>query len=256
MAEQLLEQLISIVEGDGASRRRLQDVLTSLLAGEVVRMPDDPAKRVGSLWTSFERFRSIIENYVAISGFRVIVDESYHFAFLVHDEPRLQERLDKHTSRTAVACRLIYHQQQQSVHLTAGVRITVRDILNCLDTSGGVVTRTPRIKTAESLRTLARYDMVEFPGVFTGADDDIVVLTPVLPRRLPLTLIDGYLERTSQRRRRDADEAEGADSPADTNDDSPDSPAITNGKYAPIEEHLGSEVRATWSATHKQNGNH
>lgn len=196
MTDVSLEQLQQILNGEGAARRRLHDVLVALLAGEVIRCPDDAASRSGSVWTSFDRYREVIELYVGIAGFRVLVDEEYRFAFLVHDAARLRETLDKHTSRVAVACRLLYHRHQQTVHLGSGIRITMREILDRLDLGTGTPTRTSRSRTIESLRLLARYDMVELASPFAGVDDDTVVLSPVLPRRLPLSCIHDYLERT------------------------------------------------------------
>ena len=191
-----LEALHRVLASDGAGPKRLRELTASLLAGEVVRLPDDPRLRLGSDWAFLDRHRDAVAEYVSVAGFRLLVDEEYHFAFLVHPEPRLREVLDKATSRVAVACRLLYHQAQQTVRLTAGVDVTMRRLLEYLDVSNGTGARTPRVKTIEALRHLARYDMITLPPRFSGADDDTFAITPVLAHRLPLSAIQSYLQRT------------------------------------------------------------
>lgn len=178
-----------------ASQRQIREVLSRLLAGEVIRRPEEVHLRAGSEWAVYQRFRALVEQYAHIGGFRVLEDPDYAFVFFVHDAPRLRETLDKATSRVAVACRLLYHRQQQSVKLQ-DAETTMREILDLLDLSGGEGRRTARTRTITGLHTLARHGMVALPPRFEGRDDERVVLTPVLPRRLPLSAVQGYLERT------------------------------------------------------------
>ena len=210
MTEDNLDALRRALAGEGSTARRFRTVAAKLLAGEVVRMPEAPTERLGSDWSFLDRYRDAFAEYVGIAGFRVLVDEDYKFACLVHDDPALRETLDKATSRVAVACRLLYHREQQTVHLTAGVEVTMRDLLERLDLTGGVGNRTPRIKTLEALRTLARFEMVSLPPRFSGYEEERFMITPVLPRRLPLTSIQDYLERTRPGRLQSGSETIGA----------------------------------------------
>ena len=178
-----------------ASQRQIREVLSRLLAGEVIRRPEEVHLRAGSEWAVYQRFRTLVDQYAHIGGFRVLEDPDYAFVFFVHDTPRLRETLDKATSRAAVACRLLYHRQQQSVKLQ-DAETTMREILDLLDLSGGEGRRTARARTITGLHTLARHGMIALPPRFEGRDDERVVLTPVLPRRLPLSAVHGYLERT------------------------------------------------------------
>lgn len=178
-----------------ASQRQIREMLSRLLAGEVIRRPEEIHLRAGSEWAVYQRFRAVVEQYAHIGGFRVLEDPDYAFVFFVHDAPRLRETLDKATSRVAVACRLLYHRQQQSVKLQ-DAETTMREILDLLDLSGGEARRTARTRTITGLHTLARHGMIVLPPRFEGRDDERVVLTPVLPRRLPLSAVQGYLERT------------------------------------------------------------
>lgn len=196
MTNASLDALRHVLAGDGSAPRRFRMIAAQLLAGDILRLPEDPTARLGSDWTFFERYREAFGEYVGIAGFRLLIDDDYKFAFLVHDAPSMREMLDKATSRVAVACRMLYHREQQTVHVTAGVDVVMRDLLERLDLTGGVGGRTPRMKTVDALRTLARYDMVTLPPRFTGYDDERFTITPVLPRRLPLTAINDYLERT------------------------------------------------------------
>lgn len=212
MSDTSLDALRRVLGGEGAAPRRFRTIAAQLLAGDVLRLPDEPTQRLGSDWAFFDRYRAAFAEYVGVAGFRLLVDEEYKFAFLVHDEPALRETLDKATSRVAVACRLLYHREQQTVHLTAGVEVAMRDLFERLDLTGAAGGRTPRVKTVESLRTLARYDMVTLPPGFTGHEEERFTITPVLPRRLPLTAIQEYLDRTRPGRLRA--EAPGADAAA------------------------------------------
>lgn len=202
MSDGSLDALRRVLAGEGATPRRFRAIAARFLSGEVLRLPDELTERLGSDWTFFERYRDAFAEYVGIAGFRLLIDPDYKFAFLVHDEPALRETLDKATSRVAVACRLLYHREQQTVHLTAGVEVTMRDLLERLDIAAGVGAHTPRTKTVEALRTLARYAMVTLATGFAGRYDERFTITPVLPRRLPLTAIQNYLERTHPSRGR------------------------------------------------------
>lgn len=216
MTDVPLDALRRVLAGDGSTPRRFRTIAAHLLAGDIVRLPDDPTARLGSDWAFFDRYREAFGEYVAVAGFRLLIDEDYRFAFLVHDEPSMREMLDKATSRVAVACRLLYHREQQTVHLTSGVEVVMRDLLERLDLTRGIGGRTPRIKTVDSLRTLERYDMVTLPPRFNGYDDERFTITPVLPRRLPLTAIQDYLERTrSAGPRTNGDGANGNDGEAE-----------------------------------------
>lgn len=194
------DALRRVLGGEGSTPRRFRTIAAQLLAGDVLKVPDEITARLGSDWAFFDRYREAFSEYVGVAGFRLLIDEDYKFAFLVHDEPSLREMLDKSTSRVAVACRLLFHREQQTVHLTAGVDVTMRDLYERLDLTGGVGGRTPRVKTLESLRTLARFDMVNLPSRFTGHEEERFTITPVLARRLPLTSIQEYLTRTRPRR--------------------------------------------------------
>ena len=206
MTTTALDALQRVLAGEGAAPRRFRAIAAHFLAGDVLRMPDEPTARLGSDWAFFDRHREAFSEYLGVAGFRLLIDEDYRFAFVVHDEPALREMLDKATSRVAVACRILYHREQQTVHLTAGVEVTMRDLFERLDLTGGVGTRTPRVRTLEALRTLARFDMVTLPSRFTGQEDERFTITPVLARRLPLTAIQEYLDKTRPGRGR-ADEA-------------------------------------------------
>lgn len=222
MTDSALDAVRHVLAGEGATPRRFRTIAAQLLAGGVLRMPDVPTQRLGSDWAFFDRYRDAFAEYVGIAGFRLLIDEDYKFAFLVHDEPALRETLDKATSRVAVACRLLYHREQQTVHLTAGVEVVMRDLLERLDLTGGLGGRTPRVKTLEALRTLARFDMVALPPRFSGREDERFTITPVLPRRLPLTAIQEYLDHTRPGRGRVEDPGDLGDDGEDTemaNDD-------------------------------------
>ena len=223
MTENTLDDLHRVLAGDGSTPRRFRTIAAQLMAGSVLRIPEVVTQRIGSDWAFFDRYREAFAEYVGVAGFRLLIDEDYKFAFLVHDEPALRESLDKATSRVAVACRLLYHREQQTVHLTAGVEVVMRDLLERLDLTGGVGGRTPRVKTMEALRTLARFDMVELPSRFTGHEDERFTITPILPRRLPLTAIQDYLDRTRPGRgRSEPSEASDRDDPDATDPDDAD----------------------------------
>lgn len=221
MTDVNLDAVRRVLAGEGSTPRRFRTVAAKLLAGDVLRIPEEPTRRLGSDWAFFDRFREAFGEYVSIAGFRLLVDEGYKFAFLVHDDPAMREMLDKSTSRVAVACRLLYHREQQTVHLTAGVEVSMRDLLERLDLTGGLGGRTPRVKTLEALRTLARFEMVTLPPRFNGYEDERFTITPVLPRRLPLTAIQDYLDRTRPGRTRgegNITAPDGADDAGDGND--------------------------------------
>src|SRR6266478_6295558 len=92
-----------------AQRDRFQQVITRLLAGEVLT-PGSPLKPDAD-WRFAERFRELIDSYLRIGGWRFDIDLGLRLARAVHEIGSQRVRFSKLESLVLCSLRLYYQGQ-------------------------------------------------------------------------------------------------------------------------------------------------
>src|SRR5260370_3488155 len=92
-----------------AQRERFQQVITRLLAGEVLT-PGSPLK-LDADWRFAERFRELIDSYLRLGGWRFDIDLGLRLARAVHELGTQRVRFSKLESLLLCSLRLYYHEQ-------------------------------------------------------------------------------------------------------------------------------------------------
>src|SRR6266481_8170933 len=106
-----------------AQRDRFQQVVTRLLAGEVLT-PGSPLKPDPD-WRFSERFRELIGSYLRMGGWRFDIDLGLRLARAVHETGSQRVRFSKLESLVLCSLRLYYHEPMRIAAEEARCEINV-----------------------------------------------------------------------------------------------------------------------------------
>lgn len=166
-----------------AQRDRFQQVVTRLLAGEVLT-PGPPLKPDPD-WRFAERFRDLIDSYLRIGGWRLDIDLGLRLARAVHESGRQRVRLDKLESLLLCSLRLYYHEQMRIASDEERCEITVGLFREMLVHAGKPSAQLTGRRLARAIRRLARHSLVQVERGFEARDDEIVRVSPLIEKVLP-----------------------------------------------------------------------
>jgi len=164
-------------------RDRFQQVLTRLLAGEVLT-PGSPLKPDAD-WRFAERFRDLIDSYLRIGGWRFDIDLGLRLARAVHESGAQRVRFSKLESLLLCSLRLHYHEQMRIAAEEEGCEISVGALRERLVHAGKASAQlSPRV-LAQALRRLRRHSLVQISPGFEGGDDEVIGVPPLIEKVLP-----------------------------------------------------------------------
>jgi len=168
---------------EASQRDRFQQVVTRLLAGEVLT-PGSPLKPDPD-WRFAERFRELIDSYLRIGGWRLDIDLGLRLARAVHETGAQRVRFSKLESLLLCAVRLYYHEQMRLATEEERCEIAVGTLRERLVHAGKPAAQLSPRALAPALRRLARHSLVQVPRGFEGRDDEFVVVTALVEKVLP-----------------------------------------------------------------------
>lgn len=166
-----------------AQRDRFQQVITRLLAGEVLT-PGSPLKPDAD-WRFAERFRELIDSYLRIGGWRFDIDLGLRLARAVHEIGSQRVRFSKLESLVLCSLRLYYHEQMRIAAEEDSCEINVGVLRERLVHAGKPAVQLSGRVLAPALRRLARHSLVQITRGFEARDDEAVVVTPLVEKVLP-----------------------------------------------------------------------
>src|SRR2546425_9856135 len=160
---------------EASQRDRFQQVVTRLLAGEVLT-PGSPLKPAPD-WRFAERFRELIDSYLRIGGWRLDIDLGLRLARAVHETGAQRVRFSKLESVLLCAVRLYYHEQMRLATEEERCEIAVGTLRERLVHAGKPAAQLSPRALAPALRRLARYSLVQVPRGFGGRGDRFLRVT-------------------------------------------------------------------------------
>jgi len=166
-----------------AQRDRFQQVITRLLAGEVLT-PGSPLKPDAD-WRFAERFRELIDSYLRIGGWRFDIDLGLRLARAVHEIGSQRVRFSKLESLVLCSLRLYYHEQMRIAAEEDRCEINVGVLRERLVHAGKPAVQLSARVLAPALRRLARHSLVQVTRGFEARDDEVVLVTPLVEKVLP-----------------------------------------------------------------------
>ncbi|MBI5489007.1 MAG: DUF4194 domain-containing protein [Deltaproteobacteria bacterium] len=188
-----MEFLEDFAELEPGQRERFQQVVTRLLAGEV--LTPGPALRPDPDWRFAERFRELIDSYLRIGGWRFDIDLGLRLARAVHETGAQRVRFSKLESLLLCALRLFYHEQMRAAGDELRCEIQVGTLRERLVHAGKSAAQLSARVLAPALRRLARHSLVQVARGFEGHDDETVVVTPLVEKVLPPDRIQDIEQR-------------------------------------------------------------
>ena len=166
-----------------AQRDRFQQVVTRLLAGEVLT-PGSPLKPDPD-WRFAERYRELIDSYLRIAGWRFDIDLGLRLARAVHETGAQRVRFSKLESLLLCCLRLYYHEQMRLASEEERCEISIGMLRERLVHAGKPVAQLSARVLAPAVRRLARHSLVEVTRGFEGRDDELLVVMPLIEKVLP-----------------------------------------------------------------------
>ena len=168
---------------ESAQKDRFQQVVTRLLAGEVLT-PGSPLKPDPD-WRFAERFRELIDSYLRFGGWTLDIDLGLRIARAVHEAGAQRVRFSKLESLLLCALRLYYHEQMRSAAEEDRCEIGVGSLRERLVQTGKPAVQLSSRALAPALRRLARHSLVQIARGFEAQDDEIIVVNPIIEKVLP-----------------------------------------------------------------------
>lgn len=166
-----------------AQRDRFQQVITRLLAGEVLA-PGSPLKPDPD-WRFAERFRELIDSYLRVGGWRFDIDLGLRLARAVHEVGTQRVRFSKLESLLLCSLRLYYHEQMRLSSEEERCEISIGMLRERLVHAGKPVVQLSMRVLAPAVRRLARHSLVQVTRGFEGRDDELLVVMPLVEKVLP-----------------------------------------------------------------------
>src|SRR5690348_15420359 len=142
---------------ESAQKDRFQQVVTRLLAGEVLT-PGSPLKPDPD-WRFAERFRELIDSYLRFGGWTLDIDLGLRIARAVHEAGAQRVRFSKLESLLLCALRLYYHEQMRSAAEEDRCEIGVGSLRERLVQTGKPAVQLSSRALAPALRRLARHSL-------------------------------------------------------------------------------------------------
>ncbi len=196
-----------------AQREHFRRVVTRLLGGDVLvpgsALQPDPD------WRFTERYRDLLNAYLAIGGWYLDLDPALRLARAVHLEGAQRVRLTKLESLVLCLLRLVYHEAMRDVSEEVRVEVKVGDLRERLIQAGKPLHAVSRRILRDALRRLARHSLVELARGFDGEDGELVAISPVIEKVLPSEQIAEWAERVRTYAGGGADDADGDDDEAE-----------------------------------------
>ncbi|HVY60988.1 MAG TPA: DUF4194 domain-containing protein [Planctomycetota bacterium] len=176
-----------------AQRDRFQQVVTRLLAGEIIT--PGTALKPEPDWRFTERYGELIDSYLRFGGWRLDLDPGLRLARAVHESGAHRVRFSKLESLLLCMLRLLYHEQMQRVSEDDRCEISVGVLRERLVHAGKPVVQLSARQLAPALRRLAAHSLVQVVRGFEAADDELVAVSPLIEKILPPDRIQEYDQR-------------------------------------------------------------
>lgn len=188
-----MEFLADIGKLDARLQERFREVVTRLLAGEVIS--PGPALRPDLDWRFAENHRELLDAYLRIGGWRLEIDLGLRLARAIHQDGAQRVRFNKLESLLLCSLRLLYHESMRSAGDEDRCEIEVGALRERLVHAGRPVAQLSARALAPALRKLSRHSLVEIARGFEAQDHERIFVLPLVEKVLPPDRIADLTER-------------------------------------------------------------
>lgn len=181
---------------EAAAKQRFEEVVTRLLAGEV--LTPGSALKPDPDWRFAERHRELIDSYLRFGGWRLDIDLGLRLARAVHEVGAQRVRFSKLESLLLCVLRLHYHEEMRSASEEDRCELTAGALRERLVAAGKPATQLSPRMMAQALRKLARHSLVQITRGFEARDDEAIVISPLVEKVLPAERIQELTSRVRE----------------------------------------------------------
>lgn len=178
---------------EAAQKQKFQEVVTRLLAGEVLD-PGPPLKPDPD-WRFVERFRELIDSYLIVGGWRLDIDLGLRIARAVHEAGSQRVRFSKLESLVLCVLRLEYHEHMRAASDNEKCDVTVGALRERMVAAGKPAAQLSARVLAPAVRKLMRHSLVKVARGFEARDDEAILVSPLIEKVLPPDRIRDLTER-------------------------------------------------------------
>lgn len=188
-----MDFLVDFPKLEAAQKQRFQDVVTRLLAGEVI--DSGTALKPDPDWRFVDRFRELIDSYLMVGGWRLDIDLGLRIARAVHETGAQRVRFSKLESLVLCTLRLEYHEHMRAASEKERCDVTVGALRERMVAAGKPAAQLSSRVLAPALRKLMRHSLVRVARGFEARDEEVVGVNPLIEKVLPPDRIHELAER-------------------------------------------------------------
>jgi len=175
---------LKIDDCDTTTKEKIREVCQELFHNnyitEYVFATNESLKKANASYSFVMLHYDVIEELLDQCGWRLRHDEGAGVLYLSSDYAKAKVILTKSESYILLALRLIYDDNKSRASATGEVYVTARDIIEQLTTLGAL-DGVPKQKREESLRTLARKNIIsKIAGKWGDIDARIAILPSIV----------------------------------------------------------------------------
>jgi len=161
-----------------AKQEQFKSVITRLLSGHV--LTPGAALQPDPDWRFAEKYDGLIDSYLRLGGWRLELDPVLRLCRAVHMLGRQRVQFSKMESLILCVFRLVYHEEMQRVGEEESCELTVGQLRERVVQAGKPLSALSRTALTYALRRLARHELVVIDRGFSAADDERIVIQPVI----------------------------------------------------------------------------
>ena len=179
MFEEKYEKL-GMVDKENFSRIINQLLAHTFLPADIYD-PGEGMTRISKDYLFVERNFLLFQDYFSYAGFSLERDSSYGVIYLTGTYEGNRVRFDKMTTYMVYALRFMYEEEREKLSLSENIIITTGDLIHKLISLGVIRKKPSNIQLHDSLRTIARFRVIEkIDGSWEDAETRILILPVIL----------------------------------------------------------------------------
>jgi len=128
-----------------------------------------------------ERHKTLLENYLAYSGWHLNIDSKYGVAYILNTYELNKVTFNKMTTIFLLVLRLIYDESREKLSLKTDIMITIRDLVDRLLSIGTIKKKTSDKDLETALRSISKYNIItKQNGSWSNPETKLIVYPSIL----------------------------------------------------------------------------
>lgn len=141
----------------------------------------DNIKRTNRDYLFVERHFTLLQDYLAYSGFQLEKDSNYGVIFLISRYDFNRQKFDKMTTLMLYVLRLMYEEEREKLLRSTEVFVSTGEIVHKMISLGVIKKKPANVVVRDALRVLNHFQIIDKAnGKWESADTTILILPTIL----------------------------------------------------------------------------